>query len=630
LKKGVKITKGTTGKSAKIRNDGSILAFVVSAIFILTILGMGVLAIAYGARLRAINIKESTLAKLTAEAGYEKAIRWLSAQQDPVSILSPTSSRGEARAKVVELTSDIKDFPKTSFVSRISFNSFFGSRPVYHIQSCGYSGKLPHGSWKFTRVVDANVIQAICGWDMGQCETPRDEFTTTPVRFSKDSDDIGIPIHINAYNPGKSTADIYIDLTNSPSPFRQPVYMAESRYKSGRITPDKYSSIIDFFQGGIYFDQNNSKISWTRNNAAQKRICRDSIRKKVNRFISSTKPEFNFSRLTGKQPRINDNLMQKQNDPNHINIRQWVPAVQFEFYTKKIGMVRITNNCGVACIEGGDYDYMLNFVDPAKDYRKYNVYAYHYADNADRILIGGQDPRVTDTYVSEQAVTPSQIVKTPLGGQIYVDGNVIIGGLVRRSDGRIYIDGSWKNSEIRGRLTIVATGNIWIVSPIKYDNPQNTSTGFPIPGARNLNVLGLFSQFGVVKVVDPALSAGMNDLQYYRPVASPNDPNQQEQRNSPQQRSMPEPMVVQAVITAAGGGFGVENVENRRERISKNNFVVAGAITEVVRGLVKDLRSENGFKKHYYFDKRLLNGILPGDLWLQSKYAPVPGGWRDW
>ncbi|MHC4114956.1 MAG: hypothetical protein ACYSSL_06535 [Planctomycetota bacterium] len=592
------------------------------------------LAIAYGARLRAINIKENTLAKLTAEAGYEKAVRWLSEQEDPISVLSPTASKaGEARAKVVELTSDIEDFPNTSFVSRISFNNFFGSRPVYHIQSCGYSGKLPHGSWKFTRVVDADVIQAICGWDMGRCETPRDEFTTIPVRFSSEANDIAIPIHINAYDPEKSTADIYIDLTNRPPPFRQPVYMAESRYKWGRIK-DKYSSIINFFQGGIYFDQNNSKISWTRNNDTEdteKRTCQNSIRKKVNRFINSTKPEFNFSRLTGKQPRINDNLKQKQSDPNHINIEQWVPAVQLEFYVERTGMVRITNNCAVACIEGGNYDYMLNFVDPAKDYKKYNVYAYHYADSADRILIGGQDPRVTDTYVSEQAVTPSQTVNTPLGGQIYVDGNVIIGGLVRRSDGRIYIDGNWENSSIRGRITIVATGNIWIVSPINYDNPQNkSSTGFPIPNARNLNALGLFSQFGVVKVVDPALSAGMNDLKYYRPVASPNDPNQQKQRNSPKQRSLPEPMVVQAVITAAGGGFGVENVENRKERINSNNFVVAGAITEVVRGLAKDLRSDCGFKKHYYFDKRLLNGILPGDLWLQSKYAPTPGGWRDW
>ncbi len=593
---------------------------------------MGVLAIAYGARLRAINIKDNTLAKLTAEAGYEKAIRWLSEQEDPISILSPTTSRGgTAQAKVIELTSDIENFPNTSFVSRITFNNFLGSRPVYNIESCGYSGRLPHGSWKFTRVVDANVIQTICGWDMGQCETPRDEFTTTPVRFSSDSNDVDIPIHINAYDPEKTTSDFYIDLANKPQPFRQPVYMAESRYKLWGRTKDKYSSIIDFFQGGIHFDQSNSKISWTRNNDAEKRTCQNSVRKKVNRFISSTKPDFNFSRLTGKQPKINDNLKQKQSDPNHINIKQWVPAVQLEFYVEKTGMVRITNNCAVACIEGGDYDYMLNFVDPAKDYKKYSVYAYHYADSTNRVLIGGEDTRITDTYVSEQATSTSQIVKTPLGGQIYVDGNVIIGGLVRQGDGKIYIDDNWEDGRIRGRITIVATGNIWIVSSIKYDNPQDkSSAGFPVPNEKNLNVLGLFSQFGVVKVVDPALSTGLKDLKYYIPIACPNDPNDQKWRDNPEQRSLPEPMVVQAAITAAGGGFGVEKVENRKETINKNNFVVAGTITEVVRGLVKDLRSEKGFKKHYYSDKRLSNGILPGDLWLQSKYAPAPGGWRDW
>jgi len=95
---------------------------------------------------------------------------------------------------------------------------------------------------------------------------------------------------------------------------------------------------------------------------------------------------------------------------------------------------------------------------------------------------------------------------------------------------------------------------------------------------------------------------------------------------------LPEPMVVQAAISSVAGGWGAENVNRRRNHNvgQRDNLVVAGAIAEAIRALVADPVSFRGFNKHYYFDRRLLNGILPGNLWLQSKFIPAPGGWSDY
>jgi hypothetical protein len=95
-------------------------------------------------------------------------------------------------------------------------------------------------------------------------------------------------------------------------------------------------------------------------------------------------------------------------------------------------------------------------------------------------------------------------------------------------------------------------------------------------------------------------------------------------------------MVVQAAITACGGGWGAENVGDpalgARQNVNpnlgvKDILIVAGSITESVQGRVAYIN--NGFRRCYYFDERLLTGILPGDMWLQSKYVPTPGGWSD-
>jgi hypothetical protein len=58
-------------------------------------------------------------------------------------------------------------------------------------------------------------------------------------------------------------------------------------------------------------------------------------------------------------------------------------------------------------------------------------------------------------------------------------------------------------------------------------------------------------------------------------------------------------------------------------------LIVRGTITEAVRGVV-GLIGADGYLKFYYFDERLLEGILPGDIWLRGKYIPAPAGWHDY
>ena len=88
-------------------------------------------------------------------------------------------------------------------------------------------------------------------------------------------------------------------------------------------------------------------------------------------------------------------------------------------------------------------------------------------------------------------------------------------------------------------------------------------------------------------------------------------------------------------MTVGGGGWGAENVVRsgyggRKEYSSpQDDLILRGTITECVRGIVGIIGSD-GFLKHYYFDTRMLQGILPGDMWLRGKYVPAPAGWRDY
>ena len=605
------ITNITYRKSAKMRNNGSMLVLAVSAIFILSILGLGILTLAYGTSLRSVQLRNETAAKLAAEAGYEKAISLMSSKDDVLSWLG--SAPGDDAARVEKGSGQLTSGPNSPNIDydySISFDRFDNIHPVYKIEATGKCSLIK-------RTITAFVTQRIGGWEMGICEVPTGSTQTTKVLFTGDDDVGSMPIHINSNKKSDdSKIDIPVDNANRPF-FRELITMEESRYKSGRNS-DKYAGIMDVFDGGIYFNQPENRITETGGG---------SIQKKVDRFLNSTHNKFRFYSGNGKKP----TALAAGYLPEYK-----MPAVQLEFFVDtagSIGKVRITNNCTVCCVDGSGYDYKLA-PDPTNTYERYPVYAFHYAyDSLSEIY------NLADTYVKQQAEKPTgSLVSTEAGGQIYVDGNVIIGGEIDEN-GNVRIPKPCPAS-IKGKVTVVATGNIWIVSPAVYHGHQDISSGFAVPAIDNPNILGLFSVNGVVKVVDAGLSINVprdpNDNDLPRVFTDPNgifryQPIclQEPSQGKIYLRRLPEPMVVQASVTVGGGGWGVENVFARLERKTVNNLVLAGSITEVIQGLVASSIGEAGFKRHYYFDKRLQNGILPGDIWFQSKYIPIKGGWAD-
>jgi hypothetical protein len=93
-------------------------------------------------------------------------------------------------------------------------------------------------------------------------------------------------------------------------------------------------------------------------------------------------------------------------------------------------------------------------------------------------------------------------------------------------------------------------------------------------------------------------------------------------------------MVVEAAITVGGGGWGAENVRSSSGRKvtgpgAQDYLILRGTLSESIRAVV-GLINTNGYLKRYYLDKRLLEGILPGDLWFGGKYVPAPAGWHDY
>jgi hypothetical protein len=57
------------------------------SLLILSIMGLAMLSTAYGVRHKAIKLKNEAIARLAAEAGYEKAVFWMSQQRDMMSAL---------------------------------------------------------------------------------------------------------------------------------------------------------------------------------------------------------------------------------------------------------------------------------------------------------------------------------------------------------------------------------------------------------------------------------------------------------------------------------------------------------------------------------------------------------------
>jgi hypothetical protein len=579
------------------RRDGSALLLVLISLLILGAVGLGLLNVAYGVRHRAIRLKNEAAAMLAAEAGYEKAIFWMAQQQDMLSALQDA----------VPGTTGMLNFSDSDCDYQIKLFTFAGSRPVYRVISDGHSGT-------FNRTVDVLVLQAASGWDMGMSRVLFGGPATEEVWFTS-GEIIDVPLHINDLHDHPDYRDIYI--SGSPQ-FLQSVAMGESRETISGV--DKYSDVMGLFDGGIYFDQPDSRITDEA-----------TVQTKVTRFKDSTKAQFRFKPAAGapvSNPR---------------------PAVQLEFFVEDdVGKVRITDNCTVLGYQRKQDYKTLDFkIEPGSDGKlseRYYIYAYHFMPEG-----GGRSTYcIEDTYVTQSI---GEVESEP-GGQIFVDGSVIIGGDEAIHNG---------DQVIKGKITVVATGNIWVADSIVADG-QHDAGGKPTMD--NPNVLGLIAQ-GVVKVVDPGISEysggdwhndypgppGELEGYEYVPIGRHDDSGswiwqrvgrrwvKEWQEAEVYERHLPDPMVVEAAITVGGGGWGAENVKRdslyggRKEASGdQDDLVVRGTLIEAARGVVGSFSSfgNDGYVKHYYMDERLLEGVLPGDMWLRGKYIPAPAGWHDY
>jgi hypothetical protein len=561
-------------------------------------------------------VKNEAAAMFAADAGYEKAVFWMSRQRDVLSALQQNGVLGTSGA--INLANGDCDY-------KIGLFTFVGARPVYRVISNGHSGMSDV-------TVDVLVLQAMSGWDMGMCRVASGQMETYPVNFA-DGEIIDIPLHINKFGDDYDRRDIYI--SGDPR-FLQPVAVSEPRYDTSGS--DKYASGMGLFEGGIYFDQPNSRVTDEA-----------SIQSKVDRFRNSTNAQFQFKPVD-KTP------LGSVENPH--------PAVQMEFFVEGgIGKIRITDNCTVLGFQQAMDDRTWDFrIEPGSGgtaYQRHDIYAYHFI-SVDAVANGERfTRRIDQTYVT-QSVGP---VQSAPGGQIFVDGNVIIGG------DRILHNG---DQVVRGRITVVATGNIWIADSVVVDGPRDADGR---PSQNNPNVLGLVAQ-GVIKIVDPGMSgySARDKNNYPGPPKKAQDTGKDKKKDKKKDkdkkdkgkgdkpgpelvkgfnyvpigrhdggksrtydRHLPNPIVIEAAITAGGGGLGAENVERntyggRKEAPgsgSQNELIIRGTVTEAVRGVV-ELIGTDGYLKRYYLDERLFKGILPGDIWLQSKYIPAPAGWRDY
>jgi hypothetical protein len=568
--------RNTTRSEAQgpLRKYGFVLPLVLVAVIILMALIMATTMTDYHARLRAVKLKSQTEAMLAAEAGYESAIFWMSQQSDILTAIQAGSGNGSI------------NFGTSTCSYTIAFHGWLGQKPIYEVTSTGVSGRP-----SFTRIVDVNVIQETSGWAMGSCMIPNGTSSTTAVYFAN-GEIINMPININNQHDSPDVADIFI--TGSPT-FLQKVEMGEDRYTSGGT--DKYSSVMSFFQSGISFDQPTVRIADAT-----------AVQSKVTRFQSSTLATYqvtpNLTGLPATAPFSSSESSYK------------APAVQLEFFVQGgVGMVRITNNCAVRLMDPGPSDY--NCV-TATTFHTYKIYGYHYRPNG---AANQTTVPITNTYVTQ---TIGGYTSDP-GGQIYVNGNVIIGG-----DSNSSTD---PNQVVKGKITVVATGNIWIADSIWVDDNDNSGNHYQrdangMPPANNPNILGLIAQ-GVIKVVDPGLSPTSPSSvsgYTYQPIGNSRTPTE-----TYPGRWLPDPTVVEAAMTIGGGGWGAENVGSRRVYSGSQDYlIVHGSITEVIRGVVGHAGPPgDGYIKQYYIDTRLMSGILPGDIWLSGKYFPAPAGWHD-
>ena len=59
-----------------------------------------------------------------------------------------------------------------------------------------------------------------------------------------------------------------------------------------------------------------------------------------------------------------------------------------------------------------------------------------------------------------------------------------------------------------------------------------------------------------------------------------------------------------------------------------HRFIIMNSEADTIQGIIC-LVGADSYLKYYYYGERLLEGILPGDIWLKGKYIPAPAGWQD-
>ncbi len=596
-------------KQVRFYRGGSILVLAAIILVILASLGIGMLATAYGVRHRAIQLKNEATAMLAAEAGYEEALYEMGKQKDMLSALQ----------KSLPGTSGTLSFPDGSCDYEIGLSFFCKARPVYKVTSIGHSGV-------FSRTVDVYVIQAIPGWAMGMCRVPYGASTTGKVVFAK-GEIIDMPVHINDRKDSPDYRDIHIQ-TGTPRPrFLERVAMGESKYRaSGADKPGEddsrdYDDLMPIFEEGIYFKQPDCRIT-----------DKEAMDLKLERFKDSTNEQFIFT------PQKTDLITNPQ------------AAVQLEFFVEGgVGKVRITNNCTVLGYrrdnDSKSWDFKITPGTNPTQFERYYIYAYHYKPN-----IGEANYQVVEVPLEQTYVTQSfGGVESEPGGQIFVEGNVVIGGHNAFSPDQF----------VQGTVAVVATGNIWIADNVRVYDYDDAGNYWPRgtdgkPAMENPNAIGLIAN-GVVKVIDPGMSSYTSSYTEFGSSGGNNNyPGSplpvtgyeyarvahQDPVGAIYDRYLDDQTVVEAAVTVGGGGWGAENVARRytsdnkyyggrKEDGTQDNLILRGAITECLRGVV-GLTDTDGYLKYYYLDARLLEGILPGDIWLQGKYVATPAGWHDY
>lgn len=577
-----------TRTNRKTNRTGSALVLAVLLMLILSLIGLSMLKAAQDAQEYNIQLKRKAAAQAAAEAAYEQAVFWMSQQPDLFIALDKKSPQGTV------------SFPDSSGSYQIRFASFADSRPIFEVTARGQSGQM-------VSTLNVFLVQAITGWEMGQCRVPSGPSSTAEVYFAN-GEIIAMPIHINTVQPPDDRdPDIYVQ----PDPlFLEPVSMSESRYAADGT--DKYRRLIDLFDSGIVFNQPKSRIS-----------DEEAVQLKFDWFLQT---------LQEQKP----NLIFRPVQNTQVPLGQ--PAVQVEFFvgTDNIGYVRITNNCTVRGYQrtGSDtttWDYKIKPGSGGALFEKYPIYGFHYIP-ANASATGQQITLpVRSTYVTPRF----GLTEGRAGGQIYVDGNVIVGSASENAS----LPTVRRLNTVQGKITIAATGHIWLAAPIEVSDRDDDGKTYPrqsngLPHPDNPNALGLVAR-GVVKIIDPGLSVQLGapapvSGAVYQPVA---ELDRRQPAGSPR-RHLPDPMVVEAAITACGGGWGAENVERngvggRKEEVGPTDaLVVRGMLAEAIRGVVGVI-GRDGYVKQYYLDERLIRGIVPGNLWFKGKYIPVPGGWKE-